>query len=53
MELRRNEKTGIVEAWGDGKVVGEVITMGDEVDGTSGRSKELSRRSGKADDEEP
>lgn len=30
-----------------------VDTVGDEVDGTSGRSKELSRRSGKADDEEP
>lgn len=53
MELRRNEKTGIVEAWEDGKVVGQIATMGDEVDGTSGRSKELPRRSRKADDEEP
>lgn len=33
MELRRNEETGIVEVWEDGKVVGEVITMGDEVKG--------------------
>lgn len=53
MELRRNEETGIVEVWEDGIVIGHIATMGDEVDGTSGRSKELSRRSGKADDEEP
>lgn len=31
MELRRNEETGIVEAWENGKVVGQVITMGDDV----------------------
>ena len=33
MELRRNEETGIVEAWENGKVVGRVITMGDDVKG--------------------
>lgn len=33
MELIRNEETGIVEAWEDGKVVGQVITMGDDVKG--------------------
>ena len=32
MELIRNKETGIVEAWKDGKKVGEVITMGDELD---------------------
>lgn len=30
-EFKRNKETGIVEAWRDGKKVGEVITMGDEV----------------------
>lgn len=29
MELRRNEKTGLVEAWKDGKKIGEVLTQGD------------------------
>lgn len=33
MELRRNEETGIVEAWENGEVVGQVITMGDDVKG--------------------
>lgn len=27
--LKRNEETGAVEAWEDGKKVGEVISMGD------------------------
>lgn len=31
IELKRNKRTGIVEAWKNGKKVGEVITMGDEV----------------------
>ena len=30
-EFKRNKKTGIVEVWRDGKHIGEVITMGDEV----------------------
>lgn len=33
MELRRNEETGIVEALENGKIVGQVITMGDDVKG--------------------
>lgn len=33
IELKRNKKTGIVESWKNGKKIGEVITMGDEVDG--------------------
>ena len=33
IEFRRNEETGILEAWKDGKKVGDVITMGDEIDG--------------------
>jgi len=31
IEFKRNKETGIVEAWKDGKKVGEIITMGDEV----------------------
>lgn len=31
IELKRNDKTGIVEAFKDGKKVGEVITMGDRI----------------------
>lgn len=30
-EFRRNKETGILEAWRDGKKVGEVRTMGDDV----------------------
>lgn len=29
----KNEETGIAEAWENGKVVGQVITMGDDVKG--------------------
>ena len=32
-EFKRNKETGILEVWEDGKKVGEVITMGDEIDG--------------------
>jgi hypothetical protein len=31
VELIRNNETGIVEAWKDGKKIGEVHTMGDEI----------------------
>jgi hypothetical protein len=31
IEFRRNKKTGILEVWKDGKKIGEIITMGDEV----------------------
>lgn len=31
IEFKRNKETGIVEAWKDGKKIGEVVTMGDEV----------------------
>ena len=30
-EFKRNKKTGILEVWENGKKVGEIITMGDEV----------------------
>lgn len=35
-QFKRNTKTGIVEVWENGKKVGEVITMGDEVKGGGG-----------------
>lgn len=29
--FKRNKETGIVEVWKNGKKIGEVVTMGDEV----------------------
>lgn len=40
IEFRRNKETGILEAWKDGKKVGEIITMGDDVNGESNRDRE-------------
>lgn len=31
IEFKRNKETGILEAWKDGKKIGEVRTMGDDV----------------------
>ncbi len=31
IEFKRNPDTGMLEAYKDGKKVGEVITMGDEI----------------------
>lgn len=31
IEFKRNKETGIVEVWKDGKKVGEMVNMGDEV----------------------
>ena len=33
MEFKRNKDTGILEVWKDGKKIGEIITMGDEIMG--------------------
>ena len=33
IEFKRNKETGVLEAWKDGKKIGEVITMGDEITG--------------------
>lgn len=33
IEFKRNKETGILEAYKDGKKVGDVITMGDEING--------------------
>lgn len=30
-EFKRNKETGILEVWEDGKKIGEISTMGDEV----------------------
>ena len=38
----RNIKTGILEVWENGKKIGEIITMGDEInkeDDINGRSR--------------
>lgn len=37
VEFRRNEETGILEVWENGKKVGEIVTMGDEIIGDNGR----------------
>lgn len=31
MEFIRNEETGILEIWENGKKIGELITMGDDI----------------------
>lgn len=31
IEFKRNEETGILEVWKNGKKIGEIITMGDEI----------------------
>lgn len=33
IEFKRNKETGILEVWENGKKIGEIITMGDEIDG--------------------
>lgn len=34
-EFKRNKETGILEVWRDGKKIGEIVAMGDEVNGRS------------------
>lgn len=31
IEFKHNKKTGVLEVWKNGKKIGEVITMGDNV----------------------
>lgn len=31
IEFRRNKETGILEVWKDGKKIGEIRTMGDDI----------------------
>ena len=38
IEFKRNKETGILEVWKNGKKVGEITTMGDEIDGRHGNS---------------
>ena len=33
IEFKRNKETGMLEAYKDGKKIGEIITMGDNVNG--------------------
>lgn len=37
-EFIRNKETGILEVWKNGKKIGEIITMGDEINGTTKKS---------------
>ena len=39
MEYKRNKETGILEVWDKGKKIGEVITMGDIINGNENRSE--------------
>ena len=34
IEFKRNRETGVLEAWKDGKKIGEIVTMGDNVKST-------------------
>lgn len=35
IEFKRNKETGILEIWKNGKFIGNVITMGDDIDKNS------------------
>lgn len=39
IEFKRNKETGILEVWKNGKKVGEIITMGDDMNGKDNRNK--------------
>lgn len=41
-EFKRNKKTGILEVWENGKKIGEVITMGDDINGNEKRQSNKS-----------
>ena len=41
IEFKRNKETGILEAWKDGKFIGNVITMGDDVVNNDKNSKSV------------
>lgn len=43
-EFKRNKKTGILEVWKDGKKVGNVITMGDEMNGRKPNNRKNVKR---------
>ena len=46
VSFKRNKETGIVEVWKDGKYVGKMLTMGDEVTGNDdGKLSEQRERS--------
>lgn len=37
IKFKRNKKTGIVEVWKNGKKVGEIRTIGDDVNGKNNK----------------
>lgn len=42
IEFRRNKDTGILEAWKNGKKLGEIITMGDNITSDGEKETEVS-----------
>ncbi len=44
IKFRRNKETGVLEVWENGEKVGEIVTMGDEIES----SKEIKPVEGKA-----
>lgn len=44
IEFKHNKETGILEAWKDGKKIGEMETMGDEVKQDASQLHEPQRR---------
>ena len=44
IEFKRNKKTGILEAYKNGKKVGDILTMGDEVKDTKETKKKKQER---------
>ena len=42
VKFKRNEKTGILEVWKDGKKTGEICTMGDEIIRNASREQKKS-----------
>ena len=39
IEFKYNKETGILEVWKNGKKIGEIITMGDEINGEQNQRK--------------
>ena len=47
IELKQNKKTGIVEAWKDGRKIGVVTTMGNEIIGNAASNAKNDKPKGK------
>lgn len=47
IELKQNKKTGLVEAWKDGRKIGVVNTMGNEIIGNAASSLKTDKQNNK------